>query len=79
MQSTTLTDLAEEYIQSAGNLTCMIASCNEKLRRARQNGDAEQAFRLHMNLTDLYAQRTELRQIAVFLKNYYNKDRERIQ
>lgn len=78
MQST-LNDLAEEYVRSAGNLTCMIASCNEKLRRAKQSGDTELAFRLHMNLTDLYAQRTELRQIAFFLKNYYNKDHTRIQ
>lgn len=76
---TTLKELAEEYVTSAGNLTCMIASCNEKLRRARQSGDTELAYRLHNNLLDLYAQRTHLRQIAVFLKNYYNKDNARIQ
>ena len=76
---TTLTELAEEYVTSAGNLTCMIASCSEKLRRAKQSGDTEQAYRLHANLRDLYDQRTHLRQIAVFLKNYYNKDDGRIQ
>lgn len=71
---TSLTELAEEYIRSAGNLSCMIASCNEKLHRAKQCGDTELAYRLRSNLIDLYAQRTHLRQIAVFLKNYYNKD-----
>lgn len=76
---TTLTELAEEYVTSAGNLTCMIASCNEKLRRAKQSGDTELAYRLRMNLLDLYDQRTHLRQIAVFLKNYYDKDAARIQ
>ena len=76
---TTLTELAEEYIASAGNLTCMIASCSEKLRRAKQSGDTELAYRLHANLRDLYDQRTHLRQIAIFLKNYYNKDNDRIQ
>lgn len=79
MQATTLNDLAEEYVRSAGDLTCMIASCNERLRRARQSGDMELAFRLRGNLLDLYDQRTYLRQTAVFLKNYYNKDHERIQ
>ena len=76
---TSLTALAEEYVESAGNLSCTIASCNEKLRRAKKNGDAELAYRLQRNLLDLYAQRTHLRQIAVFLKNYYNKDNARIQ
>lgn len=71
---TSLTELAEEYVVSAGNLTCMIASCNEKLRRAKRSGDTELAYRLRGNLLDLYEQRTYLRQIAVFLKNYYNKD-----
>ncbi len=73
MQST-LTELAEEYATSAGNLTCMIASCNEKLHRAVRSGDTELAYRLRASLYDLYDQRTHLRQIAVFLKNYYNKD-----
>ena len=76
---TTLTELAEEYVTSAGNLTCMIASCNERLRRAKRNGDTELAYRLYANLRDLYDQRTHLRQIAIFLKNYYNKDNDRIQ
>jgi hypothetical protein len=77
---TTLKELAEEYVASAGSLTCMIASCNEKLRRARQSGDTELAFRLRRNLLDLYEQRTYLRQTAAFLENYYDKkDRERIQ
>ena len=79
MQPTSLTELAEVYLQSAENLTCMIASCSEKLRCAKKNGDAELAFRLHMNLADLYAQRTHVRQIAVFLKNYYNKSGMSIQ
>lgn len=79
MQST-LKELAEEYVTSAGNLTCMIASCTEKLRRAKQSGDTELAYRLRANLLDLYAQRTHLRQTAVFLKNYYDKNRcDRIQ
>ena len=76
---TTLTELAGEYVSSAENLTCMIASCNEKLRRANRSGDTELAFRLRANLHDLYMQRTHLRQIAVFLKNYYNKESDRIQ
>ncbi len=76
---TSLTELAEEYATSAGNLSCMIASCSEKVRRARQSGDTELEYRLRMNLIDLYEQRTQLRQIAVFLKNYYNKNSTCIQ
>ena len=76
MQS--LKELGEEYVQSAGNISFMIASCNEKMRDARKRGDAEEIYRLRTNLRDLYAQRAHLREIAHILKNYYICPRSRI-
>ncbi|MBQ7542540.1 MAG: hypothetical protein IJT44_09655 [Clostridia bacterium] len=74
----TLSELAEEYIYSVGLLTQQIASCNERMRRARQNGDTEEMYRLRAFLQDLYHQRMHLREIAHHLKNYYNHGDRRI-
>ena len=69
----TLSELADEYLYSADLLSQQIASCNEKLRRARANGDAEIQYRLRTFLADLYTQRMHLREIAHLLKTYYDK------
>ncbi|MBQ7546894.1 MAG: hypothetical protein IJT41_08015 [Clostridia bacterium] len=69
----TLSELADEYLYSADLLSQQIASCNEKLRRARADGDAEIQYRLRTFLADLYTQRMHLREIAHLLKTYYDK------
>ena len=67
----TLHELGEEYEQSACQLKKIIAEERKKLRALPDCICSAQAYELKRELNVLYAQQREARELAAYLKTYY--------
>ena len=75
-ETSTLRAMGEAYAREADVLDELIAACKERRRFALRSGRSDEALRQEELLQLHQQQRNDLRQIAVWLKNYYEHDED---
>lgn len=74
MTEKSLTLLADEYAENIAELERQIHNCRRSIEKAKQSKRNMAVNRLTRNLTVLYDQRNELREIEFHLRSYYDSD-----
>lgn len=74
MTTKTLSQLADEYCETVKNINEQIALCRAELDSAQKAHRNIAAASVMRRLTVLYNQRSELEEIAQYLKSYYSDE-----
>lgn len=74
MQNTTLAQLADEYMESAGHLDSIIEKYTQKLHNEYSRRNYLKVYEIKRKLAVLYDQKRDVMTTAYQLKNYYPKE-----